>query len=216
MLFSLNTDSLKLFLDFFSMEFNDIIGTFPHIAKKIFQDLTLENLEICLKVSQTWCSYLEKEKFYWAKMTKGHPGWDEILKLESDLVFKLGKSFLKLKNEPEQRKSDKIVIHPIFCAIHLDNLNIFTYLTSIWTNWETLRYPYVFGPKILPFHFAAKWGSLKIIKYFVEINEDKNPKDTMNGPMAPTSMTPLHFAVMACQLETIQFLFDNIQGRETK
>lgn len=193
---------------------------FPHIAEEIFRYLDHQSLENCYHVCQSWKKILDNVKFIWTGLTNGHPGWVELFNATSfEIISVLEDPFLELELEEgldidfwlpkEKQINSGIEIHPIFCAVHLDNPDIFKTLTILYPKFQELVIKsHKYTPMPL-FHFAAKEGKLEIVKFFINLaaKENVNPKDC-NGT------TPLHEASSHGHFEIVKILLENIKGEK--
>ena len=104
-------------------------------------------------------------------------------------------------------------IHPIFCAISLDNMNTFKELTKIYPQFQDLKikisFPYNTCINIEPFQFAAVKGRVKIVEYFIDMAApgQENPKYKRGS-------TPLHCAAEKGHLQVVKILLDNIENEK--
>ena len=169
------------------MDWDLLIDTFPIVARQIFEHVDSKTLEKCTKVCQNWCQFLQNSKFYWAILTKSHPGWKKLLATaNSKTVSVLGKAFISLRNfnsnfkvcprfgcNPDHHRNLILNTHPIFCCIHKDELEIFKALVQIWPTFKRLRYHQSENVlrhlEINPFIFAICEGSIKILKHLLEL-----------------------------------------------
>ena len=187
------------------LEPTDIVGStfesFPHIAEEIFGHLDKKTLKNCYKVSKSWRNFLLKQTFFLTKLTHGLNGWKAIL-IENNFedISTLVDSLIKM--EAEERTFN---IHPIFCAIYSQNLDLVKRLACFFPRFQKLkiqtRAPRLKKLKIQtagaksklflsPLYYAAYkkvwtlnpyddyWlvGSCRIVTNLLEIiEEDKNP-----------------------------------------
>ena len=128
---------------YFNMETLPI--AFPHIAEKIFRYLDHQDLENCYFVCQSWQNILEYVRFIWNGSTKGHPGWIEAFyALSFETLKQLHyKTFMDLKRAVISKNLRLTVkIHPIFCAIYSDDLEMFKTLTKVFPNFQEMSMKY--------------------------------------------------------------------------
>ena len=144
-----------------------IIWNFPHIAGQIFEKLDDKSLKICTEVSTVWRDFIENEKFYWSRVTKIDSGnigfgWDEIMASVQD-----SKTFCSLGKVLYKMQSLKIEtgfyhpIHPITCAVYLDNVELFETILTFGPDLQSLMNTNEFASS--PLHLAASFGSVKVI-----------------------------------------------------
>ena len=162
----------------------------PHIAIQIFGSLDRDTLRSCSEVCVSWHEFLEKEKFYWTKITKGHKGWGKVIKLlDSDKLCALGNEFLNLWRKfafeyiffGDSGKTPRQQRHPLLCAISLDDLEIFKIVIEtcpalhiVLTDFDILI-SNQYGSRYGPLEFAAFNGRLQIVKEFLQrMVEDEN------------------------------------------
>ena len=182
------------------------IVTFPHIAEDIFCCLDDETLKKSYKVCQSWKKFLENQRFFWTRLTKGHPGWSEVMnQMNLKTISILGESFFALQADLENT-------HPIFCAIRSDKVQIFKSLTKLYPNFRNLTFKtfYHFSRRhISLMHYAAKEGKSKMVKFFIDnfALEDRNPQDNFGW-------TPLHIASRFGHFKVFKLLFKNIEGEK--
>lgn len=197
-----------------------LFTSFPLIAKYIFQFLDNESLYICLKVSKSWKKFLEEEKFFWKRMTNGHPGWTELLNtMNSQIISTLGQSFFAIDEDSEiligtrfisiENSPQFIVIeygyHPIICAIDLDDVELFKTLINLYPQFQELKIYLKSWGLASPFHFAAYKG--KVSFFLNSIEGEKNPQDEFGG-------TPLQIAADLGYLDIVKLLLESIKGEK--
>lgn len=210
------------------MDWHLLIDTFPHVAQRIFENLESEALEECYAVCKTWSQFLDRNKFFWASLTRNHPGWDTLITLvKSETVSILGKAFIQLRALSRRwagfigngcfywnhRLENNT--HPIFCAIHQDDVEIFQILMLIWPDFKHMKYHQSENVhshvNINPFTFASCDGSTEIIKYFLEViaNGFEFPQDET---LDSDPKSPLGWASLFGHLEAVKILLANNQG----
>ena len=176
---------------------DEILYCFPHIAKKIFGNLDDATLKNCIKVSKSWRQFLISHKFFWTKITKGHPGWKELISsFSSSKVSNLGKSFLQIQEIKKKRN-----IHPILCAVYLDDVAIFKSLIQFWPESD------VYNSKTQHLHFASMTGKYKIVQHIIE-----NLKEGCKNLKNQSRQTALHFAAQNGHFRVVELLLSKIEG----
>ena len=162
---------------------------FPHIFEKIFDELDNKSLMNCRKVSATWRSFLENEKFVclrrikkygrnmvyftnqWKKVIKKRPQ-QEIIELSRavELFFSLSSSSLTRQYAPLHIAAGNGMLELSECIIEKTGIS----------NPRT-------SDGYTALHEAAKQGHLVVCELIVEKSTDKNP-ETIHG------FTPLYYA----------------------
>ena len=179
--------------------------SFPHIAEDLFGSLDSGTLENCSQVCQSWKKYLEGKIFFWTKLTNGHPGWDRLIAEKNfELLSTLKTTFLVMKVDPS---ISDLGIHPIFCAIHMGDIEIFKKLKSLDPNLSKLKIATKWMESICeisPIHYAAKLGRHQIVNFLLKI--------TIEEEISDISLTPMHYAAGEGHLETVRLFLDNIEG----
>lgn len=179
-----------------------LLHAFPHIAKDIFQFLDQKSLKNCFKVCKSWKTFLENEKFFWRRMTNGQAGWTELLNtMSSQTISALGTSFFAI-----QEYSDIMAeIHPIFCAIDLDDVELFKTLINLYPQFRELTLHKKTQARVSPFHFAAYKGKVSCFQDFID--GERNPKNSIGS-------TPLHVASRIGHFDIVKLILDSIKGEK--
>ena len=176
------------------------------VGEVIFRYLDNTSLKNCYKTCQSWKVFLENQTFFWKRLTNGHPGWNDLFNImDFGTVSALGEHFLEMKEDSNFKEG----IHPIFCAINLDNMEIFQELTNIYPQFQDLEIQMklneILSFESLPlFHYAAVKGRMKIVEYFIDMAApgNKNPKNTFGE-------IPLHLAAFFGHLDVVRLFLDN-------
>ena len=182
----------------------------PHIATAIFAYLDNKSLCQTRQVAKSWLNFIDRQKFYWKRVTQNQPGWDLTLsKIDSEATKILGKCFLAIKRS-NLVKDHKIP--PIFCALVLstrwDKLDLLKMLLekipsskSMTISWEDNQGKFfVFSP--ISFALMRK-NSMKCLKYMVN-----NHKSELNA-LCSDNLTPLHIAAEAGNCEAVELLMSS-------
>ena len=192
---------------------------FPHIAEEIFRYLDHKSLENCHKVCQSWNKILEKVKFIWTGKTNEHPGWIKLFNTMSfETISALEEPFWAICADFRKPK-----IHPIFCAVLVENIEIFKTLMILYPHFQELFLEHdtysIFEfcyDRMSPFHFASKYGKLKIVELLLKA-PPKLAYNNMKGdknPANPYGWTALHVASAFGHFEIVKILLDNINGEK--
>lgn len=201
------------------MDWNLIFGSYPYIGQLIFEHLDERPLEECRFIDPTWGQFLTNSKFFWAKLTKGYPGWNTLLTsplVDSDALREIGFGFLVLKKDISRSESLANNLHPIFCCIYVDQVRIFKILIQIWPSFKDLKYnncdlDLELDERMLnPYIFAVCNDSIEMIKYFLK--EIENGLEFPNDD--PNKKSPMHWASMYGNFEALKLLISKIQGEK--
>ena len=183
---------------------------YPHIAENIFRHLDHQSLENCHKVCQSWKKILEKVKFIWTGKTNRHPGWIKLFNTMSfEAISALEESFLALRGDFYTRSIlGETKIHPIFCAVLVENIETFKALLILYPHFQELTIRHVGEDNMMLFHFAVHNGKFKIVELLLNnITGDKNPAN-------PWGWTALHVASEYGHFEIVKILLNNIDGEK--
>lgn len=185
----------------------------PDVAVQIFDFLDDKSLCKCREVSKYWCNFLDENKFYWRRVTKRHPGWQEFLStIDSPTTLNLGKSFLKLLKDEHWSFSRCRPCHPIFFSIYHDDFDLFQQMIAIFPNFQDLVFEKVCCGELYPFHYAAALGRMRFVEFFFQICLQE-----MAVPVTEDNETPLHLAAKFGQFDAVVLLEDvmgHINGRD--
>ena len=169
----------------------EVFQRFPHLYEHIFKSLDNETLANCEEASKVWYSYLSniianrgvkyiQETFrrFHQLHVEFHLGFHTTRRQNIFNVAKLG----------DFETAQKLIMEEIL-IVHNHLLNPF-----ITNNSDFVK-------DFLTVHWAADNGYFAIVKYLVDITEDKNPQDK-NGNR------PLHYAAKNGHFNTMKYLVD--------
>lgn len=183
--------------------------SYPHITETIFNALDDKSLKNCLDVNQTWKKLLRSQMFFWKRFTMTHSGWKKLRQeMKVEAISALGDSLFALEIDPETRFSQNI--HPVFCAIHLNDLEVFETMIKLFPDFSKLTIHAKYCSlhyDVSPFHFAAKEGRIEIVKYFIDQGYSNECPQSRY-----LNRTPLHLASEYGQFEVVKLLLENIEG----
>ena len=169
----------------------EVFQRFPHLYEYIFKSLDNETLANCEEVSKVWYSYLSN-----IIQKRRVENIQEIFRRFHQLhvEFRLGFDTTRMQNifsaaRMEDFESAQKLIMEGILNVHNNLLNPFITINSY------------FNKDYLTVHWAADNGYFDIVKYLVDITEDKNPRDK-NGNR------PLHYAAKKGHFNTMKYLVD--------
>ena len=183
------------------------LSCYPHIAIHIFKHLDFESLENCVQVCTAWSELLTNEKFYWLNMTKGeHGDWARIFPtMDSKTFCTLGKAFKKLKEcKDDFGRQREWEIHPMSCAVYLDDMEIFEALLNYYEDIQSLfggRYDY--ERNLL--HLASEEGSIKVLERILD--------EVRSFHLVQADRffrTPMHLAAKSGHLQVVILLYKHL------
>ena len=61
-----------------NMDFEWIFARFPHVGKKIFEDLDNKNLTNCREVCKSWQTFIDNENITWNRILMKFPSGEGI------------------------------------------------------------------------------------------------------------------------------------------
>ena len=180
-----------------------MISRFPHLAKSVFKELAIDDLQTCLNVSRKWCNFIQNEKFPWekkiqsvkniCKKSKNSENHEKMfkkapLKILQDLCFAIQKSTqINIQNE----------FSPLHIGAEIGMLDLCKFIMFKTDNKN---------PKdekgVTALHFAAQNGHFEVCKTIFGQIIDKNPVNTDGD-------TPLHFAAKNGHLKLCKYLAEN-------
>ena len=169
----------------------EVFQRFPHLYEYIFKSLDNETLANCEEVSKVWYSYLS----------------NIIAKRGVEYIQETFRRFHQLHLEFRQG-FDPIRKQNIFNAARMEDFGTAqkSIMEGILNVHNNLLNPFItinsdFIEDFLTVHWAADNGYFDIVKYLVDITEDKNPQDK-NGNR------PLHYAAKKGHFNTMKYLVD--------
>ena len=180
----------------------------PHIFEKIFDELDNTSLTNCRKVSETWRSFLDNEKFvclrkikkYGANMVDFRDQWNKVIKKSPpqeiielsgavEFFFKLSSSIIRYQYSP----------------LHIAAGNGLLKLSK-----RIIEKTGISNPRrsdgFTALHTAALEGHLIVCELIVEKSADKNP-ETLDR------FTPLHFAASDGHFEICRLILQNVDDK---
>ena len=169
----------------------EVFERFPHLYEYIFKSLDIETLANSAEVSEVWYSYLSN-----------------IIQIRrAQNIIVTFRRFHQLHAEFHQGL-DTTRMQYIFNAAMMGDFEATQkfMMKGILNLHNNLLNPLInnnsyFNEDYLTVHWAANNGYFAIVKYLVDITEDKNPRDT-NGNR------PLHYAAIKGHLDTLKYLVD--------
>ena len=172
----------------------EVFQRFPHLYEYIFKSLDNETLANCEEVSKFWYSYLSN--IFQKRRLRRVKNIQETFRRFHQLhvEFRLGFHTTRRQNIfnaaglGDLETAQKLIMEEIL-IVHNHLLNPFITINS------------VFVEDYLTVHWAADNGYFDIVKYLVDITEDKNPRD-INGNR------PLHYAAKKGHFNTMKYLVD--------
>jgi hypothetical protein len=169
----------------------EVFQRFPHLYENIFKSLDNESLANCEVVSKIWYSYLP----------------NIIEKRRAENIQETFRRFYQLHVEFRQG-FDTTRVQNIFNAARMGDFETAqkSIMEGILNVHNNLLNPFIainsdFIEDFLTVHWAANNGYFDIVKYLVDITEDKNPRDK-NGNR------PLHYAAKKGHFNTMKYLVD--------
>ena len=174
----------------------DMLLRLPHIGAQIFDSVDNSSLLKCKEASRPWYDFINEQKFSWVCIIQ------KYVKESNKNYTECPKHWQKLfrKRSVEQVK---YLANRMHTDIAYKRKNGFTILSHE-------------GKEFTPLHFAAKfthsWDSdiIKgIIKGFLEIEKEKNPRDKDGN-------TPLHMTVGTGNLDITQVILAAIEDKNPK
>ena len=169
----------------------EVFQRFPHLYEYIFKSLDIETLANCEEVSKVWYSYL--------------PNIIQIRRAQNIIVT--FRRFHQLHAEFRQGL-DTTRMQYIFNAAMMGDFEAAQkfIMEGILNFHNNLLNPLInnnsyFTEDYLTVHWAANNGYFAIVKYLVDITDDKNPQD-INGNR------PLHYAARKGHFNTMKYLVD--------
>ena len=169
----------------------EVFQRFPHLYEHIFKSLDNETLANCEEASKVWYSYISNIitkrglKYIQETFRRFH---------QLHVEFRLGFHTTRRENIFDAARlgdfetAQKLIMEEIL-IVHNHLLNPF-----ITNNSDFVK-------DFLTLHWAADNGYFDIVKYLVDITEDKNPRDK-NGNR------PLHYAAKQGHFNTLKYLVD--------
>ena len=181
---------------------------YPHIFEKIFDELDNTSLTNCRKVSKTWRSFLENEKFvclrkikkYGANMVHFKNQWNKVMKKspQQEIIELSGavELFFSLSSSSLTRQ---------YAPLHIAAGNGLLELSERIIEKTGISNPRT-SDGYTALHEAAKQGHLIVCELIVEKSTDKNP-ETING------FTPLHYAAGRGHFEVCRLILQNVDDK---
>ena len=192
------------------MDFNSKILSLPHVAQLIFEYLDLECLRKCLLVCESWREFLERSKFYWFKLTEDQPGWKKIQTLiDFDTFVALSKSYESMDDPDWHSRFKKQAIHPIFCSIQMNDLDLFKKLKALYgdtlyqKNWDLRTHKLDCAN---PIGFSALLGHFEFVKYIFDKDEYNDMEVILDH--RESQVSPLFYAADQGHTEIVKLLLN--------
>ena len=169
----------------------EVFLRFPHLYESIFNSLDNETLANCEEASKDWYSYISN-----IITKRGLEYIQETFRRFHQLHVEFRFGFHTTRTENifnaaglgDFETAQKLIMEEIL-IVHNHLLNPF-----ITNNSDFVK-------DFLTVHWAADNGYFNIVKYLVDITEDKNPRDK-NGNR------PLHYAAKNGHFNTLKYLVD--------
>jgi hypothetical protein len=163
----------------------EVFQRFPHLSEDIFKALDNETLANCEEVSKVWYSYFDYYNF--------------LQNRRVEIIEETIRKFHQL-HEEFRTSSDTIRVQNLLNAARMGDFG--TVEQSMIEGIVNVHHKSEsdFIEDFSTLHWAADNGYFDVVKYIVDITEDKNPRDT-NGNR------PLHYAAMKEHLD-LKYLVD--------
>ena len=88
------------------------------------------------QIGKSWKVFLQNQTLFWKRLTNGHSGWNDLVDfVDFNNLLALREHFLRMEEDLTLKEG----IHPIFCAISLDNMDTFKELTKIYPQFQDLK-----------------------------------------------------------------------------
>ena len=170
----------------------EVFQRFPHLYEYIFKSLYNETLANCEEVSKVWYSYLSN--IFQKRRLRRVKNIQETFRRFHQLHLEFHQGF------------DDTRVQNIFNAQRIEDFGTVQKLLMEGIVNVHLLNPFItinsdFIEDYLTVHWAANNGYFDIVKYLVDITEDKNPRD-INGNR------PLHYAAKKGHFNTMKYLVD--------
>ena len=201
------------------MRMEEFFKIFSHLSEEIFDCLDNKSLVKCKEVSEIWCSYISKQKFYHIRIIQSTVAEFHEVGKAWENVFRKGttNTINELRHAVEQfyRKKDNVDYHegltPIDVAAGTGNLSL---LEEIQKTAQE-KYPED-SEGFTPLHYSAQNGHLNICKALIENMSDKNPKGKGNLFKEKKGWTPLHSAAREGHFEIFKLIENKIEDISPK
>ena len=162
----------------------EVFQRFPHLSEDIFKFMDNETLANCEEVSKVWHSYLDFYNFLQNRRVK-------IIQETIGKFHQLHEEF--------HTSFDTIRVQNILNAARMGDFE--TVQQSMIEGIVNVHHKSDFIEDLSTLHWAAWYGYFDVVKYIVDITEDKNPRDAHGD-------RPLHYAAIKGHLDTLKYLVD--------
>ena len=180
----------------------ELLFRFPHVGTKIFEELNSKNVAQCQKVTRSWKSFIDAQKFLWIRKIRRY-----IHKSKEPLKYLL--KFINIEDIKEiadiARKPEWLLPSSI---LHFSAVTGNTDVFRIIFEKSSEKCPKDYHNRT-PFHYAAERGHSDICWNIMENLNDKNPKDINDS-------TPLHKAAINGHLSVCQLILENTAVKNPK
>ena len=162
----------------------EVFQRFPHLIDGIFKSLDNETLANSAEVSRFWYAYIDYQNFHRNRRIEMI---QETIRKFHQLHIEFRKSF------------DTTHVQNILNAARMGDFE--TVQKSMIEGISIVHHKNDFIEDFSTLHWAAGNGYFDVVKYIVDITEDKNPRDAHGD-------RPLHYAAIKGHLDTLKYLVD--------